>query len=160
MKKFDVQIDKYGVSLAVKDGQFYIKSKDHRQSVPANKIRQITMTKSTSITGAAVQLALDNEIDISFVHKDQMPYARIWNSKFGSISTIRRNQLSFSESIDGSLWIKDVIKEKIKNQMTLIFKISKNVDSPSVQNFRDKMASYLYKIDQSQNSDALILALQ
>ncbi len=115
MKKFDLVIDKYGVRLSVKDRQFEIRHKDAKQSIPANKIHSISMTRSTSITGAAVDLALSNQIDVSFIEKDGMPFARIWNSKFGSIATIRRNQLDFSRSHDGALWIQQIIKEKIEN---------------------------------------------
>jgi len=60
-----------------------LRNKNGRQSVPVNKVRTVTLTKSTTITGAVIKLALDNEIDISFVERDGMPYARVWNSKLG-----------------------------------------------------------------------------
>src|SRR6056297_2737012 len=120
MKKFDLHIDKYGSSLRMKDGQFLIRTKDSRQQIPSSKVRTIVLSKSTIISGGAVKLALDNEIDISFIERDGMPYARVWNSKFGSITTIRRRQLEFSESPEGSQWIREVICEKIRNQMALV----------------------------------------
>lgn len=162
MKKFDLQIEKYGVKLAVKDSQFLIRHKDVYQTIPPAKLNSITLTKSTSITGAAILLALDNEIDISFLDRGGMPFARIWNSRFGSISTIRRNQLSFSASPQGSDWIKEVISHKIKNQMALIANISGPSDdlSPHVSALREKLARYLVKISKSKTDDALVLANQ
>ncbi len=160
MKKFDLIIDKYGVGLSVKEGQFFIRHKDSRQSIPVAKIRSIALTKTTNITGSAIKLALDNEIDISFIERDGMPFARIWNSKFGSITTIRRHQLAFSQSIDGSLWIKEVIAQKIKNQMSIVFKISKktNKQGPFTGRLREKFSKYLLKISTSNDNDALALA--
>ena len=160
MKKFDLHLDKYGVSLSVRDGQFYIRSKDHRQSVPINKVREITLSKSTSITGSAIKLALDQDIDISFVERDMMPFARIWNSKFGSITTIRRNQLAFTTTGEATIWIKEVISTKIKNQMALVSNVSGDNDGPYVRQFRDKLSGYLLKINEVSNPDALVIANQ
>ena len=150
------------MNLSVKDSQFYIRHKDSRQTVPVTKVRSIAMTKTTSITGAAIKLALDNEIDISFIEKDGMPYARVWNSKFGSITTIRRNQLEFSASKDGNEWIKNIIEEKIKNQLALIGHIAKerNNEGLHVQNIREKFSKYLLRINESETTDALDLANQ
>ncbi len=162
MKKFDLLIDKYGVGLSVKDGQFHIRHKDSRQTIPVSKIRTIALTKTTNITGSAIKLALDNEIDISFIERDGMPFARIWNSKFGSITTIRRHQLAFSQSIDGSKWIKEVIIMKIKNQMGMVFKISKETgkQGPYISRLREKFSKYLLKISSSNDVDSLDLANQ
>lgn len=160
MKKFDLHIDKFGVGLMVKDGQFYIRHKDSNQTIPPDKIKDIVLSKSTTISGAAVRLALDNDIDISFVDSSGMPFARVWNSRFGSITTIRRNQLSFSVSKDGSLWIKDVIGHKIKNQMALISKLSHNTinDSPFIAQFREKLSKFLLKISGDNSDDTIALA--
>ena len=160
MKKFDLIIDKYGVGLSVKEGQFYIRHKDARQSIPVSKVRSIALTKSTNITGSAIKLALDNEIDISFIERDGMPFARIWNSKFGSITTIRRHQLAFSQSRDGSLWIKEVIAQKIKNQMGLVFAMAKKTrkQGPFIDRLREKFSKYLLKISTNDDEDALLLA--
>lgn len=160
MKKFDLHIEKFGVGLYVKDKQFFVRHKDSKQSIAASKLRSIVLTKTTTISGAAIKLALDNEIDISFIERGGMPYARIWDSRFGSISTIRKNQLAFSSSADGSEWIKKVIAGKIGNQMALISKIAQKANEPSpyVKQLRNKFSKYLLKITQSQAEDALVLA--
>lgn len=160
MKKFDLIIDKYGVGLSVKEGQFYIRHKDSKQTIPVSKVRSIAMTKTTNITGSAIKLALTNEIDISFIERDGMPFARIWNSKFGSITIIRRHQLAFSQSKDGNLWIKEIITQKIKNQMSIVFRISKktNKQGPHISRLREKFSKYLLKISSDNKTDALELA--
>jgi CRISPR/Cas system-associated endonuclease Cas1 len=65
LKKFDLILDKYGVGLSVKEGQFYIRHKEVKRTIPVYKVRSISMTKTTNITGSAIKLALNNEIDIS-----------------------------------------------------------------------------------------------
>ncbi len=162
MKKFELILDNYGTGLSVKDGQFVIRTKESRQSLPVTKVRSICLSKSTSITGMAIKLALENEIDISFVERDNMPYARVWNSQFGSIATIRRNQLVFSGSVDGNEWIKIVIEQKIKNQMALVGYFAKNKSNsgPFVTEMQNKFSSYLLKIHESRTNDALDLANQ
>jgi len=162
MKKFELILDSYGTGLSVKDGQFVIKTKDSKQSLPVTKVRSICLSKSSSITGMAIKLAIDNEIDISFTERDNMPYARVWNSKFGSITTIRRNQLLFSASGDGKEWIKHIIIQKIRNQMALVGQLGlKHKNSgPFVTEIQHKFSSYLLKIHESKTSDALDLANQ
>lgn len=162
MKKFDLHIDKYGASLRMKDGQFLIRTKDSRQQVPASKVRSIVLSKSTIISGGAVKLALDSEIDISFIERDGMPYARVWNSKFGSITTIRRKQLEFSESPEGDEWIREVIAEKIRNQMAIVQKLAQEDEDegPYLQKTYKKFSKYLLKLSETRTKDALELANQ
>jgi len=162
MKKFDLHIDKYGSSLRMKDGQFLIRTKDSRQQIPSSKVRTIVLSKSTIISGGAVKLALDNEIDISFIERDGMPYARVWNSKFGSITTIRRRQLEFSESPEGSQWIREVICEKIRNQMALVQQLAQEDKNagPHLKKTHEKFSKYLLKLGETNTNDALDLANQ
>lgn len=68
----------------------------------------------------SVLLAIDNEIEIIFSDKMGNPMGKIWSSKYGSISTIRKGQLAFTQSKDAVIWIKNVIEKKIGNQMALI----------------------------------------
>lgn len=160
MKKFDLHIDKYGASLRMKDGQFLIRTKDSRQQLPTSKVRIIVLSKSTVISGGAIKLALDNEIDISFVERDGMPFARVWNSKFGSITTIRRKQWEFSEAPEGDNWIREVIAEKIRNQMALVQQIAQedNNEGPYLQKTYEKFSKYLLKLSETDTKDALDLA--
>jgi len=160
VKKFDLHIEKFGVGLYVKDKQFFIRHKDARQSIAASKVRSIVMSKSTTISGSAIKLALDNDIDISFIERGGMPYARVWNSHFGSITTIRRHQLAFSSSPDGAKWITEIIAGKIGNQMALVTRINQKSEkqSPYVKQLREKFSKYLMKISGLKNQDALDLA--
>jgi CRISPR-associated protein Cas1 len=66
----------------------------------------------------------------------------------------------FSQTIEGSIWIKEIIAQKIKNQMGLVFRIAKKTgkEGPFINRLKEKFSRYLFKISQSNNSDALELA--
>lgn len=159
MKKFDLHLSKYGVSLGVKDGQFRISHPEHKQSIPANKISNIVLHKSCKITGAAIKLALNHHIDISFVERDGFPFARIWDSKFGSIATVRRNQLSFSNSKEALVWIKKIVELKLQRHMGLIAELTKEnkENSREIEAYKIKSARYLASLLEFKTDDVNIL---
>ncbi|MEZ4851036.1 MAG: hypothetical protein R3B93_20960 [Bacteroidia bacterium] len=41
------------------------------------------------------------------------PQGRIWSHKYGSVSTIRKSQLRFSESDQALGWIQEVIGQRL-----------------------------------------------
>lgn len=81
--------------------------------------------KSASITTDAVLEAIENEIDILFMDKKGSPKGRIWSHKFGSISTIRKNQVTFAKSAKGVEWIIENLKTKMDNQVALLLTLGK-----------------------------------
>lgn len=162
MKKFELVIDKAGVYLSSRDGQFVVKHDKNEQRIPPVKVRQIVLSKAVAISGGAVQLAVDNDIDVSFSGRDGMPFARVWNSKFGSIAKIRKNQLSFSDSPEGQRWIAQVITTKIKNQMALLTNIASNEVElrHDLERVRDKFSKYLLKLNLAEQHEQAVLANQ
>ena len=80
-----------------KDGQ--------KQEISAKKVEQILITN-------AIELAVENNIDIVFLKKYGQPFARVWHSKMGSISTIRKKQLELEENIMGTTLIKEFLTQK------------------------------------------------
>ena len=92
-----------------KDGQ--------KQEISAKKVEQILITTSTALTTDAIELAVENNIDIVFLKKYGQPFARVWHSKMGSISTIRKKQLELEENIMGTTLIKEFLTQKMNNQI-------------------------------------------
>lgn len=97
-----------------------ITTKEGRQRIPADGITSIQISRGAQITSDAVLLAIDKEIEVLFTDKTGKPIGRIWSSRYGSISTIRKGQVNFSFSHDAVEWIKKVILKKIENQQALI----------------------------------------
>lgn len=113
-------LNTFGTSLNRDNEGFVITHKDGRQRIPVDGIKSIQISKGAQITSDAVILAVEHEIEVLFMDKSGMPIGRIWSSKYGSISTIRKGQLNFTFSKEALVWIKEVIRKKIENQQALL----------------------------------------
>lgn len=125
MNNMQLVLNKRGVGLSIEDGLFKIRSKDDLKRVAVSKVSSIILHKSASITTDAVLEAIENEIDVLFMDRVGKPKGRIWSHKYGSISTIRKNQLEFSKSEKGANWILDNLKTKLDNQVALLLTLGK-----------------------------------
>ena len=122
-------LNTYGVSLNRDNEGFVIASKDNKQRIPADGITSIQISKGALITSDAVMLAVEREIEVTFMDRGGNPIGRIWSHKYGSISTIRKGQLNFTFGHDALVWIKDVICKKIENQQALMLMLSTKDES-------------------------------
>lgn len=146
----DLVLNTFGTSLSRENDGFLITYKDGKQRLPAIGIRSIQISKGAQITSDAVLLAIENEIEVVFMDKSGNPVGRIWSPRYGSISTIRKGQLSFSFSKEALNWIKEVIRQKIENQQALLLMMDssdsvldrvreKNISR--LEDYRQKIAS-------------------
>lgn len=113
-------LNTFGTSLSRENEAFLVIHKDGKQRLPAQGIKTIQISRGAQITSDAVILAIENEIEVLFMDKIGNPIGRIWSPKYGSVSTIRKGQLSFTFSKDAVGWIKEVIRQKIENQQALL----------------------------------------
>ena len=90
------------------------------------------------ITTQAINLALNNNIDMVFLDSYGDPTGRIWFAKMGSTALIRRKQLEFGESIEGLRIVKDLVKKKIENQLSFL-KILKHARPKKQELFEDAL---------------------
>ena len=116
----ELVLNTFGTSINRDNEGFVIRSKGRVQRVPLNGITAIQIGKGVQITSDAVMLAIENEIDILFVERTGMPMGRVWSSRYGAISTIRKGQLNFVQTPDALLWIQQIIAEKIANQQAML----------------------------------------
>ena len=113
-------LNTYGTYLAVENGNFVVKHKDGKKLISPDKVKTISIGKSSLISSDAAILALENDIDVIFVDRIGRAVGRIWTHKFGSVTTIRRNQLDFTLSAKAVDWIRKIILEKMDNQIALL----------------------------------------
>ena len=141
-------LNKYGISLSVKDGLFRVKHDDKEQKIPIEKVRSIILHRSAKITSDVFFEAIDHEIDILFFNKIGKPQGRIWSHKYGSISTIRKNQVKFAQGGAGAKWIKELITNKISNQVALLLTVGKpdGTGEREIRKAIEKLQGYLEKI--------------
>lgn len=134
----ELVVNNFGVSLSRDNEGFVITNADGRQRVPAVGISSILIGRGAQITSDAVMLAVEHEIEVLFNDRAGKPIARIWSPKYGSVSTIRKGQLSFTFSPDAVRWIKDVLRRKIENQQALLLMMSASTDNKALKDEVDK----------------------
>lgn len=116
----ELVLNTFGTGLSVENGNFVVSNIDGKRMIPVTHITSIQVAKGTQITSDAVFLALENEIEILFVERDGFPQGRVWSPKYGSISTIRKGQLIFSQGKKAVDWIISIIDDKIANQQAFL----------------------------------------
>ncbi len=123
-------INTYGAYIHVKDQMFEIRvSKEGKESkhlFSAKKIESIFLSKGTALSSDAVKLAIMNNIDIVFIDWDGRPLGRVWHSKLGSTSLIRKKQLEASLGKEGLKAVKIWITDKINNEAEYLKKLKKH----------------------------------
>ena len=92
----------------------------------AKKVKTIVLSQGTALSSAAVKLAVTNNIDILFVERDGQPIGRVWHSKLGSTTRIRKEQLIASLNQEALKVVKEWIGTKIDNEINFIKKLKKH----------------------------------
>lgn len=120
----EIVLNSWGTSLVKENGQLVVIHQDGRQIVPLDKLRTITVGKGARLSSDAALLAIENEVDILFVDDVGKPKGRVWSIQFGSITTIRRKQLDFTFSSEAIKWIKEILYQKLDNQIALMYSLA------------------------------------
>jgi CRISPR-associated protein Cas1 len=141
-------LNTFGTTLIKKDDNFFVIHNDGKQTIHPSAIKSIQIGKGARISSDAVLLAIENEIDILFVDNMGQPKGRVWSVKYGSVSTIRRKQLDFTLSEKAIDWIKQIIIEKINNQIALLISIiPENYEQEKkFEKITNKLNDYITKI--------------
>lgn len=121
-------LNSFGASIRKENSVFSIATTAGKQSIHPRDVHSITISKAARISSDAVLLAIQHEVDVIFVDETGQPKGRVWSVQYGSISDIRRKQIEFFYSIRAANWVKDLVIEKINNQIALLLTIQENTD--------------------------------
>lgn len=113
-----------GTRLLKESGQLMVVHPEGKQLIPIDKLKTILISKGASISSDAALLAIENEIEILFLDDTGKPQGRVWSIRYGSISTIRRKQLDFTFTKRSINWIKEIITQKLDNQIALLYSLT------------------------------------
>ncbi len=123
-------IDSYGAFIHVKDEMFEIRVKKGeetiRRKIAPAKISSMHLFKGVTISVDAIELAMLNNIEILFMQFEGTPYGRVWSSKLGSTTKIRKRQLVVSITKEGIDFVKEWIVAKISNQRDFLKRLKKH----------------------------------
>lgn len=115
-----VVLNSYGTSLQREGGRFVVFTQDGKDYIVPNQVRTISVSKGAKISSDAVMLAIEHEIDLLFVDGKGSPMGRVWSVKYGSIATIRKNQLEFIFNPKAVEWVKQLLAYKMDTQIALL----------------------------------------
>jgi CRISPR-associated protein Cas1 len=113
-------LNTFGCYLRKKEKCFLVKNEDRVFEVAAKKVQSILITTSAFLSTDAVKLAMDNNIDIVFLDEYGNPYGRVWQSKLGSTTLIRRRQLEFANDARGLELDREWVVRKFENQIEFL----------------------------------------
>ena len=116
-------LNTYGTFLQKKDGMFQVKIDEVKKQISPKKISSIVISNSATISTDAIQLALENNIDVVFLDNFGNPIGRVWFPKLGSTTYIRRRLLEIDMKDQGLPIIKGWIRQKATNQLEFIQKL-------------------------------------
>ena len=119
-------INSEGIYLTKVGECFCVKKDRQKQEIAAKKVEQIIITTAAAISTDAIELAVENNIDIVFLKKYGAPFGRVWHSKMGSISTIRKKQLDLDSNNMGTTLVKEFLCQKMNNQVDFLNSLAMN----------------------------------
>lgn len=145
-------LNTYGTYLHVKDALFEVRVPQEggghgRRHFAASKVTSIIMTTSAALSTDAVKLALQNNIDIIFADSSGFPLGRVWHSKLGSTTKIRKRQLEASIGPEGVRWTVAWLSAKLGNQIEFIKSLKKH--RSLMGDFLDEKAARIGNLQQS-----------
>lgn len=125
-----LHITTYGTYVHVKDEMFEIRIKKdgevQKKQFAATKVTQIVMTTGMALSTDAIKLAMIHNVDIVFTEQHGDPIGRVWHSKLGSTTKIRKAQLTASLNEVGLHWTKKWLTDKLENQSNFIKELKKH----------------------------------
>ncbi len=149
-------IDSYGAFLHVTDNMFEVRLKNEegtiKRKIAPSKVTSILLGKGIAITSEAVNLAITYNIDILFLEFDGMPFARIWHSKLGSTTKIRKRQLIASVTSEGLKEVKGWLVKKLSNQVEFLKRLKKHR--------QEKAVLFVNVINKIEEKSKMILSLK
>jgi CRISPR-associated protein Cas1 len=106
--------------LRVKNGVFEIKFGEEVRQIAPEKLESIYITGHIQLSSEALRLALRYEIPVLVLNGSGEVLGRVWSHRFGSISTIRRQQVLYQLHARGTEWVCGNLLRKVQGQRQLL----------------------------------------
>jgi len=142
-------INSFGSYLHVKENCFELKIEDKKEKISTKKVDSILIATKAGLSTDAINLALKNNIEIQFLDEYGQPTGKIWHSKLGSTTAIRRRQLKIVENKDGTELVKGFIINKLENMVSHLKDLAHRRDSEKskvIEGYINDIKEYLSKI--------------
>jgi len=125
-----IHLNSYGTYLHIKDKMFEIKVKKEgavtKHHIAAHKVRSVWVGEGIAISSDAVKLAIMNNIDIVYLDWSGKPLGRVWHTKLGSTTRIRKEQLRASMDVRAVEFVQQWLERKVHNQLRFVKDLKKH----------------------------------
>ena len=126
-------LDTNGLTLKKRNNSFWIVSKKHRRVISPHRVSSIAVVRDCLISTAAIHLAIKHRIPIFLFSYAGKAVGSLWSPYFGSIATIRRNQLKLAETEAATSLIVDWFQLKMERQQTQLLVIAETMPNKAVK---------------------------
>lgn len=116
-------INTFGAYLRKQGDCFLVKNDDKTFEVSVRKVDSIMITTGAFLSTDAIKAAMDHNIDILFLDEHGDPYGRVWHSKLGSTTLIRRRQLEYADDARGLALAQEWVTAKCDRQIEFLKKL-------------------------------------
>lgn len=110
-------LDSNDLLLKKRNDCFWVANKSQSRLISPHKISSIAVLADCTLSTAVIRLAAKHEIPILFFSRTGKVESRLWSPQFGSIATIRRQQVFFAASKAATDWIIELYQLKAKHQI-------------------------------------------
>ena len=115
-------LDSKGIIMRKRNGCFHLQTEKHERLISPERVSSIAVTSNCMLSSAAIRLAIKHLIPIYLMGAFGNVEARLWSPSFGHLSTFRRKQVHFYESVLATKWVIDLFELKTSHQLdNLIF---------------------------------------
>lgn len=157
-----VYVNTPGCKLSVKEGHLVVyppktEPDGEVRRVPLRQIETVFVHRSSLVSAELAFAAVEHDIDVQFVDRRGKPAARLWSSRFGSISVIRKKQASFAQSALATAWVQQLLAEKCEHQAALLLSLPQPAEEALASEAAIKISDYrsrLLAAPQERLSDA------
>ncbi|MBL7112188.1 MAG: CRISPR-associated endonuclease Cas1 [Bacteroidales bacterium] len=149
----EVVINTPGTKVRIDNGMLFVTNHEEEQKLPLHMVSSILIYRGCLLSSDLVFCAVENNIDILFGTRTGKPAARIWGNRFGSIATIRKKQILFSQNKRCASFIRDIIRKKLQNQisvMMLLYKPNRITDK-LINDSIAYLEKYIGKLEQDES---------
>ncbi|MDA8338848.1 MAG: CRISPR-associated endonuclease Cas1 [Nitrospiraceae bacterium] len=142
-------INTYGSYLQKNGDCFKVKTDEKVFEISCKKVSSILISTAAYITTDAIKMAMENNIDIVFIDEHGNPYGRVWHSKLGSTTLIRRRQFEIAETEGGLNLALEWVKTKFGNQIGMLQRLrqTRPHKSAEITSYIDKLQNVLNGLD-------------
>lgn len=112
-------LDSKELKIERRRNMFYIEAPGSPpRSISPRKVTSIAVTQSVWVSTSAVMLAAEYEIPILYHNNIGKVVARVSGPGFGSIATLRRLQVQYTDTADATRWMIGLYLLKIQHQVS------------------------------------------